>query len=1172
MDQRLLPEFEPYKLAVKPSDTYLEFLYASNIFPDFHIGNVPQELDLKISELDFSLSLDQFTFLGAMIADPAKTANASHFALERVTISAIWTFAIKENGVVTTPAKYDVSLSTEVLLKSPNVDEDAILSVSVAYNSPIWNLQGSIDNLRMSALVSLFPHADGTTVMEIMDHFEIITLDMDYAYDTSGTGGSFGVSASLLLDVFELDFSFNWTKTPAAWDIFASLTLAPAVDTTLKKVLKAVLKDPTLADIIPEFANIPISGQSSGVELIVKKGIDPTTQTIAIVFALSLLLKGTGSESDIRFSFVQIKQLAAAVPSALATATPTIKRLVRVSVNSIPWGSVPNIPMVGSLKQPFNEIDYAWVHDDTTGDPSTQGLTRADVACINAAVQGHDISLLVKVKDLVAPAKAKPADILLQPGSHFMVIADDVTLPGGSGVVLDYLCRSSKDSSAAGSGGGGGGSSNVSHLSAKAGFATNVAVINDGSVSNKALVIKDVVNTPATNEPEGEAAMGKHKDTQGPLSISNIGLRYSGSTLSVLFDATIKLGPIEFSLLGFGIGIELTGLNLRSLATAHPTLSLKGLAAEYNEPPLIIAGIFENLSSPGMVKYVGGVSVSFEPYSFLAVGSYGEITKNNHTFKSVFLFAKLEGPLIEFEFAEISGICGGFGYNSYVRYPSLAELYSFPFVDNPAASSLSASDPLEILKSLTNDDPTNPNKGWVSDQEGSIWLAAGLKVKAFQTLSINAVVVLEFNPYVSLGIFADAVASLPAATDGKPPFYILYVELGIVATVDFHGGTFRVEASLSPNSFVLNPLCHLSGGFALCYWFAGSPFDGDWVFTVGGYHAAFTPPDHYPKLDRLQIYWGLGGGLSVTGQAYLAVTPKVCMLGGLLSAVLDVGPLGAYFNAHADLLITYKPFHFKGTAGVEISVHFTLDLFICTIHISVDISAELSLYGPPFGGDVWVDFWVFGFSIHFGDDEQTQHVLDINEFNVLLMQQHDATTAAITAPVAPTPGAPATIASTNDHVFAVEKGRHVVNKSSNNTEQPEGAIWLVKSQGFAFRVQSRFAIETSTCNGEAGVSTTHAIYAKPMHLVADHDPTKDQHITSTMTITMTQTEGTTQVPIPPFKVTEIIKKVPQALWAPCKYLRYYNQNIRLICIQITPPKIPSSKEITSIPSLTAPAT
>jgi hypothetical protein len=1046
-------------------------------------------LDLKIVLLDFSLSSDQLTFAGTMLGSSSNLSpgDVSHFVLEMVSISASWTFKVEDgSGNVITPAVFDIALSTTIVLEAANADENARMDVTVGYQTPIWHLSGTIDHLKMSALATLFPGTDGSTAMEILDHFQIQFFDIEYAYDPTGTGSTFSVDATLLLDIFELDFAFNWQKSPAAWDIYAKLTLAPTVHTTIKNVLKAALKDPTIADLIPDFADFSIDGGSSGVELIVKKGTNEEDSSTAIVFALSLLVKGSGDEPDIRISFIQIKQLPGA---ATKGTTPSIKRIVRVSVNSIPWPALPNIPMVGSLKQPFNEIDYAWVHDDGKGDASTLGLTRADINIIKDAVTSHDPSLAVQVKDIIAPAKAKPTDILLVPGSHFLVIADDPSLAGGTGVVLDYACQSPDDAKP----------STVSHV-----------VVRDAAAGHTALV-----ETP--NDPSGEAAMAKHTNTQGPLSISNVGLRYSNGVLSVLFDATVKLGPIEFSLLGFGIGIDLSSFNLRSLFTSAPTLSLNGLAAEYNEPPLQIAGIFENLSSPGIVKYVGGISVDFEPYSFLAVGAYGEITKDGDTYKSVFIFAKLDGPLVELEFAEISGICGGFGYNSYVRYPSLAEIYSFPFVDNPSGTS--TSDPLALLESFTSTDPSNPNKGWISDQEGSIWLAAGLKVTAFQTLSINAVVVLEFNPYVSLGIFADAVASLPPPEEGKSPVYVLYVELGIVATVDFHGGTFRVEASLSPNSFVLNPLCHLSGGFALCYWFAGSPYDGDWVFTVGGYHPAFKPPDHYPTPNRLQIYWGVGGGLSITGQAYLAVTPKVCMVGGLLAAVLDAGPLGASFSAHADLLINYQPFHFIGTVGVEIGVQFTLDLFICTIHISIDIAAELTIYGPPFGGDVWVDFWVFGFSIHFGDDEQDAPILDINGFQTLLEQQQDGTPAQPTA-----------------HVYAVEKGRYVVNKSTNNTDTPPGAGWTVKSQGFSFRVQSRFAIETSSCNGEAGVQTENAIYAKPMHLLADVDPKKDQHIMSTMSVTITQKVDGKDVPTSPFKATAVVKKVPQALWGACKCL------------------------------------
>ncbi len=94
----------------------------------------------------------------------------------------------------------------------------------------------------------------------------------------------------------------------------------------------------------------------------------------------------------------------------------------------------------------------------------------------------------------------------------------------------------------------------------------------------------------------------------------------------------------------------------------------------------------------------------------------------------------------------------------------------------------------------------------------------------------------------------------------------------------------RVEAQLSPNSFIIAPACHLTGGFALCYWFSPSSYAGDFVFTVGGYHSAFKVPAHYPRPQRLGISWVISENLSITGESYFAITPKACMGGGILKA------------------------------------------------------------------------------------------------------------------------------------------------------------------------------------------------------------------------------------------------------------------------------------------------
>jgi hypothetical protein len=39
--------------------------------------------------------------------------------------------------------------------------------------------------------------------------------------------------------------------------------------------------------------------------------------------------------------------------------------------------------------------------------------------------------------------------------------------------------------------------------------------------------------------------------------------------------------------------------------------------------------------------------------------------------------------------------------------------------------------------------------------------------------------------------------------------------------------------------------------------------------------------------ERLQISWAVSDVLKIDGQAYFAITPKVCMGGGVLSAHFD---------------------------------------------------------------------------------------------------------------------------------------------------------------------------------------------------------------------------------------------------------------------------------------------
>lgn len=111
---------------------------------------------------------------------------------------------------------------------------------------------------------------------------------------------------------------------------------------------------------------------------------------------------------------------------------------------------------------------------------------------------------------------------------------------------------------------------------------------------------------------------------------------------------------------------------------------------------------------------------------------------------------------------------------------------------------------------------------WVTPKLDSYWFAAGMTMTAFDIVAITAVAIFGFRDSgVVISIFADAVATMPPMmTD--PTDCILYVEIGLIAELNFIDGYFLVEASLAPSSFLLVPECHLSGGFALAYWFGVS--------------------------------------------------------------------------------------------------------------------------------------------------------------------------------------------------------------------------------------------------------------------------------------------------------------------------------------------------------------
>jgi hypothetical protein len=164
----------------------------------------------------------------------------------------------------------------------------------------------------------------------------------------------------------------------------------------------------------------------------------------------------------------------------------------------------------------------------------------------------------------------------------------------------------------------------------------------------------------------------------------------------------------------------------------------------------------------------------------------------------------------------------------------------------------------------------------------------------------------------------------------------------------------------------------LTGGFAFFIWF--KPADpkfadhsGDFVLTLGGYHPRFSVPDHYPRVPRVGFQWQLPEeGVTVKGECYFALTPSCVMAGCGLTASYQSGDFAAWFEARADFLVAWAPFHYEADIGVWIGARFTMRVGEITSVVSFQLGASLSIWGPEFAGIARIDLGVAAFTVRIG--------------------------------------------------------------------------------------------------------------------------------------------------------------------------------------------------------------
>ena len=836
------PNYDPFQFIELPGGTNppLENWDLRRYFPNPH--SVPTNIPLAISDASISINFQDdpiFIFTGSAVAPGTDITGA-----EVIPSPFVW----DEVGVFFQISKsyFEGGFYSSFILNPPTGTtkyDPAELGVLVDYNtSSGWLLRAQLSSLSCGLIYSFFEDSSKDDLLGVLGDLTIANLNILFTYDSTGSAASFLISGAIQLDELELRLFYQYTSSKAgdnavvaqslkdqgyvdekgspkllqppkqsdpkhattAW-IFECDLGASTGNATIGSIANAFMAD--AAASLPSFVSdikIPLADGSNGRAPVYLKTMNDGKGKI--LFALRVAI------GIFSLTFVQVG----------GGSSP--KRLVRFAADTIPIKD--GIPLIDKLPQIFDELDYVWVNE-------AGGFLKSDVDAINnEGLLGNDI-LTYKVSTKTSPSKDQPArpagastaatansdPVVITPGHHFVVISGGV-------VVLDHnfsaspspmaaLPKSTNPSSTVLSSSV---PATATTATATTATATTATVTATTAAPAAAPSSQQVAPVPATSPTKNDILF-----SLGPLSISAMGLQFKeegGKQCIILtFDATFAMGPLSFTLLGFGLTVNLKGITLDNLQNClkNTDVALAGMALSFNKPPILIAGGFEHqiIQALGITQdvYLGGVAVSFPPYTFNGLGEYAVVTNaDSSQYRSIFVYAKLDGPLITLELATISGIRLGFGFNSFVRAPAIDDIVNFPFINDHSIST-TGNDPMAILKAMTVGNPA-----WVTPKLDSYWLAVGMSIQAFDVITATAVAVFEFGDAgLAVDIYADAVAQMPP--EAPKAATVVYVEVGMKIEMNFADGYFAVAAMLAPTSFLLVPQCHLTGGLALSYWF-----------------------------------------------------------------------------------------------------------------------------------------------------------------------------------------------------------------------------------------------------------------------------------------------------------------------------------------------------------------
>jgi hypothetical protein len=477
----------------------------------------------------------------------------------------------------------------------------------------------------------------------------------------------------------------------------------------------------------------------------------------------------------------------------------------------------------------------------------------------------------------------------------------------------------------------------------------------------------------------------------GPVHCNQVGFGWEPKPdylFDVGFDGSVTLAGLSMGLVNLKVGIPVkTPLDYKAYK-----LDLDGLDISFKGGPVSITGgllkTLRTIEGKEITEYTGIASLIAGKVGLTAIGSYALLGENT---PSLFVFALLTYPLGGPPYFFVTGLAGGFGYNRNLQLPSQDTVYEFPFVAGALDPAFfGGNDPKNALQKIS--DVSQPMRG-------QYWLAAGIKFTSFQMINAFALLTVSFGTDFEVALIGLATLDLPLTVKGGDSYTaIAHAGLQILVAFQPSIGQMAISAALTPDSYVLDKACHLTGGFGFYIWFPPSNFQGDFVVSLGGYHPRFNKPAHYPSEPRVGFSWLMPNyGVTIRGGCYFALTPTAVMAGGSLEVLFQRGNLRAWLNAEANFLIQWKPFSYDIDISITVGASYRVDLWFIHCTFSIELGASLNIWGPPTGGKVRVSWWIISFTIYFGPDKQNKQPLLWPQFSETFLPANHGTQARLLA-------------------------------------------------------------------------------------------------------------------------------------------------------------------------------